>query len=297
MIRGATEKQTGQRESLADGERQGAAGWRFGEFLLHEEQRRLRCGELWHSLPLKEYRLLTMLLAADGAVVDRQSLMDALWPAMDVSEAALSKLVQKLREALGPSGKHIIQTSHGRGYHVSLPVRRLHRSPGGTVADSLGGSPECVRVKQISGPLLRLSTQLGEMPVAAVRAILELAIACYDSGETGAAHSAFQSVFHRLRLSHGQQFALTQLAGFYLVDSLARQGEFPSTAWGILVGLRAEALAHAQWAADWGDRLDTLRRAFQMADMAASDDEVWETASVRKSPALRLVQRELEARP
>ncbi len=89
----------------------------------------LRLGGAWVSLPPVEARLMAALLDRYGAVVSREALARAGWPAGAPGRNALDVHMLRLRRRLGPLAL-AIRTVRSRGY-------LLERSAGGA---ALGGS-------------------------------------------------------------------------------------------------------------------------------------------------------------
>ena len=96
--------------------------FRFGPFVLDSGRRLLRRDEA--SLPLrpKSFDVLRSLLERAGEVVAKQTLFDAAWPGLSVSDESLARCVSDIRLALGDRDQTIIKTVVGRGYIVALPV-------------------------------------------------------------------------------------------------------------------------------------------------------------------------------
>lgn len=69
-------------------------------------------------------KLLAVLCRAPGLLVLRQQLFDALWPRQTVSDEALTKLIARLRETLGPYGRRVV-TLRGRGVRLDASVTEL----------------------------------------------------------------------------------------------------------------------------------------------------------------------------
>jgi DNA-binding winged helix-turn-helix (wHTH) protein len=73
-----------------------------------------------HRLPVRLMKLLCLLVDAQGATVDREKLVDALWPRGFVNEEALSKAIAELRRHLGDDARapRFIETVPKRGYRM-----------------------------------------------------------------------------------------------------------------------------------------------------------------------------------
>lgn len=83
-------------------------------------------------------KLLAVLCQAAGLLVTRQRLFDEIWPRQTVSDEALTKLIARLRETLGPYGKCVV-TLRARGVRLDAAVTELD-APLETVAPSLVAS-------------------------------------------------------------------------------------------------------------------------------------------------------------
>lgn len=81
--------------------------------------------ELLPPLSLAQFRLLETLYAADGAVCDRDSIVDAVWPGTEgigVSEQAIDALVRRLRDRLAEVDEHnFVVTVRGHGFRLDNP--------------------------------------------------------------------------------------------------------------------------------------------------------------------------------
>src|SRR5262245_37204887 len=84
--------------------------------------------------------LLAVLLAADGRVVTKSALMDAIWPDLAVEESNLSVQIAALRKLLGPAsdGSNWIVTVPRVGYRFFRPTElRTDGSDGGGHAKAI----------------------------------------------------------------------------------------------------------------------------------------------------------------
>lgn len=96
----------------------------FGPFCLDEAERRLtREGETIHIEP-KAFDLLTQLLRNAGRLVEKQELVERVWPDAIVTDNSLTRCIHQVRVALGDSVDHpeYIETVSGAGYRFISPV-------------------------------------------------------------------------------------------------------------------------------------------------------------------------------
>lgn len=101
--------------------------YEFGPYRLALEERRLyREGEVV-LLPPKEFDLLLLLVRNSGQILDRESLLKALWPNTVVEEANLNVHISALRKALAESSSEprYIETLPRRGYRFVAPVIQI----------------------------------------------------------------------------------------------------------------------------------------------------------------------------
>src|SRR5262245_8726211 len=107
--------------------RQAKHFYEFGPFRMDPINRvLLRDGEI---VPLKRkvFETLAILVEHNGEVLDKDEMMNQLWPDSFVEESNLTQNVYMLRRALGESsrGVHYIATIPGRGYRFSAEIREL----------------------------------------------------------------------------------------------------------------------------------------------------------------------------
>ncbi len=84
------------------------------------------------TLSVLELRLITALLAADGRILSRDQLLDAIHGVgeAEVTDRAIDVYVKRLREKLGddPAAPRFVATVRGAGYRAAGPVQRLDGS-------------------------------------------------------------------------------------------------------------------------------------------------------------------------
>ncbi len=101
--------------------------YEFGEFRLDVRNRLLlRNGELVH-LTFKVFQLLLVLVENSGQLLEKDELMETVWPDAIVEEANLKNSISTLRKALGEERgtECFIQTLPKRGYRFIAPVTLL----------------------------------------------------------------------------------------------------------------------------------------------------------------------------
>ena len=106
----------------------------FGPYRLDPAGRRLlRDGETL-AVTAKVLDVLIALVEARGEVLDRDALMDRVWPATAVVDANLTQTVSVLRKHLGDTASEhrYVATVPGRGYQFTAPVEVIRRPAEGT---------------------------------------------------------------------------------------------------------------------------------------------------------------------
>src|SRR5215831_19185231 len=103
--------------------------YEFGDFRLHAAQRRLTARADGRPIELTSKALDTLhfLLQHPGELLDKSTLIAAVWPNVVVEENNLNQVVSALRRALGDGsgGRRFIVTVPGRGYQFVAPVRTM----------------------------------------------------------------------------------------------------------------------------------------------------------------------------
>jgi DNA-binding winged helix-turn-helix (wHTH) protein len=92
---------------------------RFGAFELDPERFELRCEGRIVEVEPQVLEVLGYLVGADGRVVSKDELVEKVWHGRFVTDAAVSRSIQKLRRALGADHSRWIDTVRGRGYRFS----------------------------------------------------------------------------------------------------------------------------------------------------------------------------------
>ncbi|MBV8153527.1 MAG: DUF1272 domain-containing protein [Candidatus Eremiobacteraeota bacterium] len=103
-----------------------ALTYRFGPYFLDVAHRRLFSGSDVKTLPEKPFQVLTLLLEADGKVVERHTFFERLWPGDPVGDANLTQHIFMLRGLLGEHGgdNEYVLTVPGKGYRLAMPSEK-----------------------------------------------------------------------------------------------------------------------------------------------------------------------------
>ena len=108
----------------------GSDVYEFAEFRLLAAQRRLvaRADGRPIDLTQKAFDALLYLVRRPGELLDKATLLEAIWPNVVVEENNLNQVISTLRRALadGHDGQRFIVTVPGRGYQFVAEVREDH---------------------------------------------------------------------------------------------------------------------------------------------------------------------------
>lgn len=101
--------------------------YEFGDFRLKVSERLLQRQGVDVPLPPKVFDILLVLVQNHGHVVDKERLMNEVWPDTFVEENNLKVYISTLRKTLGESaeGQKFIETLPKRGYRFATGITRL----------------------------------------------------------------------------------------------------------------------------------------------------------------------------
>ena len=105
--------------------------YQFGTFQLIPHEHQLLCNGSQIALPPKTFETLVVLVEKSGRLIEKEELMQTLWPDTFVEEANLTHHISALRKALGEKddGQQYIQTVPRRGYRFVADVRKSVTEP------------------------------------------------------------------------------------------------------------------------------------------------------------------------
>jgi DNA-binding winged helix-turn-helix (wHTH) protein/Tfp pilus assembly protein PilF len=105
--------------------------YEFGPFRLDPEERLLLRNQELVALTPKAFDTLVVLIENSGRLLEKDDLMQAVWPDTFVDENTLTSNISTLRKALGQSkGGQYIETVPKRGYRFVANVRELQLEAG-----------------------------------------------------------------------------------------------------------------------------------------------------------------------
>ena len=141
--------------------------YEFGEYRLDARRRVLSRAD-GTSVPLKSkvFETLLYLVEHNGELLDKDALMQAVWPKLVVEESNLNKNISVLRQVLGetPDEHRFIVTEPGRGYRFVAEVRRVAAEPPAAGTGSRASKADSAE------PALRSQSQLSGSADGGVRA-------------------------------------------------------------------------------------------------------------------------------
>src|SRR3989441_10912976 len=112
--------------------------YEFGSFRLDPSEHLLICHGDAVPLAPKAFETLLLLVESSGHVLQKNELMDALWPDSFVEESNLTQNIFLLRKALGDDRgeQNYIKTVPRVGYRFIAPVREMLNESEAAVVES-----------------------------------------------------------------------------------------------------------------------------------------------------------------
>jgi DNA-binding winged helix-turn-helix (wHTH) protein/TolB-like protein/Tfp pilus assembly protein PilF len=105
--------------------------YEFGPFRLVPYDRLLLRDGQSISIPPKAFDILVVLIERGGHLVEKQQLVEAVWPGLFVEEGNVTVMIHALRKALGSNrgDRKYIETVSKRGYRFVAEVRLIEAEP------------------------------------------------------------------------------------------------------------------------------------------------------------------------
>ena len=135
----------------------------FGPYLLDLKRRVLKCDNRPVSLPPKDLDTLIVLVQHAGQLVEKQALMEMVWPGTFVEEANISRHIFNIRQVLEAADASIeyIKTVPKRGYCFVAPIRWLEDTRWSDI--SINKTPVLEPAESFSAPLPALNNEKSEI--------------------------------------------------------------------------------------------------------------------------------------
>ena len=111
--------------------------YEFGLFRLDPNRHRLFCGDEVVALSPKAIQTLILLVENRGKLLEREALMDALWPHVIVEDANLTVAISQLRKALNQNGDkaEFIETIPRVGYRFVADICEVIEEPAALILE------------------------------------------------------------------------------------------------------------------------------------------------------------------
>lgn len=121
--------------------------YEFGEFILDTKRHQLRRGDEPRHLEPQVYAVLSHLVEHADRLVTSRELIEHVWGERFVTPGTLNSRIKALRAALDDDGatQRVIETVHGQGFRVRVPVRTVADADGSRAATTPSGSAPAAR--------------------------------------------------------------------------------------------------------------------------------------------------------
>jgi DNA-binding winged helix-turn-helix (wHTH) protein/Flp pilus assembly protein TadD len=122
---------------------------RFSGFELDPERAELRAPDgATIRLRPKTLEILRLLAGNAGRVLNKQQLMEAVWPNVHVGEDSLFQCIREIRTALGDDKRQVVRVISGRGYLFQAEVTGAQVTEAGVTEVAVPAAPEIAPVGQ-----------------------------------------------------------------------------------------------------------------------------------------------------
>jgi DNA-binding winged helix-turn-helix (wHTH) protein/class 3 adenylate cyclase len=126
----------------------------FGACALDAERRELRRAGVVQPLEPKAFTVLIHLVTQRHRAVAKDELLATCWPNEFVTEAALTRCLKVIRQAVGDDGvqQHVIKTLRGHGYRFTAPVETQPLLPAAPARSDAAAA--MASVHSVAGPMV-----------------------------------------------------------------------------------------------------------------------------------------------
>lgn len=185
--------------------------YEFGDFQLDPAERLLLRGGQAVPLKAKVFDMLVLLVQNSNRLLEKEWLLEQLWPESFVEEVNLNVNISALRKALGetPSAPRFIETVPKRGYRFVAEVKERIVVEEPFVASELPSTDQGIK----PGEEIEAATALTDKAVVAT----ELKVANITKNNTGEATAKIQkrSATSRLVIAIGSLALVTVIAAYF----------------------------------------------------------------------------------
>jgi predicted ATPase/DNA-binding winged helix-turn-helix (wHTH) protein len=171
---------------------------KFGQFRLDLANECLWRGTQAISLRPKAFAVLKLLAENPHQLVNKQQVLDAVWPGTFVGDAVLKDNIRQIREALGDDAEDpiYIETAHRRGYRFigATPGSSRDQAPTPDFPAIPAGGPEESPSKE---PVLGRETELAILRASLDQTLVGRRQTVFIAGEPGIGKTALVQAFLR----------------------------------------------------------------------------------------------------
>jgi TolB-like protein len=114
-----------------------AAAYTFGRFILELNRGALLADGTECALRPKSFALLQLFVENPGRLIDRDEIMETVWPGIFVTDDSIAQCVSDIRRALGDSDQRLLRTLPRRGF-VFTPLAPPVTEPGSSGGVAVG---------------------------------------------------------------------------------------------------------------------------------------------------------------
>ena len=166
--------------------------YEFGPFRLDPGERRLLREGQPITLRAKIFETLCVLVEAQGRLVDKDELINRVWPDAVVEEGNLAHNISALRKTLGEpaTGQKYVETVPGRGYRFVAPIREIQRT-----SEPWHESRLHTPTKPASTHLVQRRQELQQLDQCLERALSGTRQVVFLSGEAGIGKTTLADAF------------------------------------------------------------------------------------------------------